>query len=121
MSDNKKENKKQKKVQSYNRIPTQVEIFGRIIKTYDDSIRLNAARNFGEARYGVNQIALATDMNGSQIPEDELKLTYLHELMHFITYLTGFEKTLSDKGIDLEQFVDLFASALYQYEKSAKY
>lgn len=113
-------NKKQQ-IEEFDRIPQQVEIFGRVIKTFDDTERLNIARNLGEARYGINQIALTTNMGGQPIPPDELKLTYLHELMHFITNLTGFERTLSEKGVDLEQFVDLFASAFYQYEKSAKY
>lgn len=112
---------KEPELKSYDRVPKQIDLYGRTVKTFDDSERLNIAGNFGEARYGINQIALALNMGGQKIPADELKMVYLHELMHFILYFTGFEKLLVERGIDLEQFVDSMANGIYQYEKSAKY
>lgn len=107
--------------ESYNRIPNQVELFGRVIKTVDDSIVLNLIRVFGQARAGVNQIALCTNIGGEVIAPEELKVTYIHELLHFVLQFTGYETILRDKGIDIEQFIELLSSSIYQYEKSAKF
>ena len=80
-----------KKPADYNLIPKTVELFGRVVKTVDDTERLNLVRNFGEARYGFNEIAIARSLSTSPISEEEIKLTYLHEMMHFILNFTGFE------------------------------
>lgn len=103
---------------NHNSIPKQVELFGRTITTVDDSERLTLTRNFGEARYGLNRIAL--NRNGTET--DELKLTYLHEMLHFILNFTGYQGIIQNGGkIELEQFIELMASAIYQYEKTAKF
>jgi hypothetical protein len=109
------------KQKNYNSIPKSVELFGRIIKTYNESQKMNLTKNFGEARYGLNQIALAFDINGAPITPEEVKITYLHEMIHFILNFTGFEAQLREKEVDIEQFIELMASAIYQYEKTAKY
>jgi len=109
------------KVEQYNKIPRSVELFGRIIKTYNETAKLNLTGNFGEARYGSNQIALALDVRGAPVTAEELKITYLHEMLHFILNFTGFEVQMRDKGIDIEQFIELMAAGIYQYEKTAKY
>jgi hypothetical protein len=109
------------KPHNYNSIPKSVELFGRLIKTSNESTKLNLTRNFGEARYGLNQIALAFHINGEPITPEETKITYLHEMLHFILNFTGYEMQLREKGIDIEQFIELMASAIFQYEKTAKY
>lgn len=106
---------------SHDRIPKTVELFGRVIRTYNETAKLNLTGNFGEARYGSNQIALAFDVKGAPVTPEELKITYLHELLHFILNFTGFEVQMRDKGIDIEQFIELMAAGIYQYEKTAKY
>ena len=107
---------------TYTSIPKQVEIFGRTIKTLDETEKLGISRNYGEARYGVNEIALNSKIVGNPVTADELKATYLHELLHFILNFTGYEIIIREGGrIDLEQFIELVASGIYQYEKSAKY
>lgn len=104
-----------------NLIPSRVELFGRTVLTnYDPN--LNRAGNFGEARYGANQIALFDQIRGIEISEEELKLTYLHEMLHFILNFTGYQTIIQNgEHIDLEQFIELLASGIYQYEKSAQY
>jgi len=109
-----------KKPISYNRIPTSIELFGRTINTIDDTARLNLLKIFGEARSGRNEIALTRMIDDNQMPEDELKLTYLHEMLHFILSFTGYDPLIKNH-VDLEQFIELLASGIYQYEKSAKY
>ena len=43
-------------------------------------------------------------------------------MIHFILNFTGFETMIRDQEkIDLEQFVELMASGIYQYEKTKKY
>jgi hypothetical protein len=106
----------------YLRIPKRIELFGRNIHTVDDSVRLNLVRNFGEARYGINEIAVNSNINGAAITKDELKLTYLHEMLHFILNFTGYESIIREGGkIDIEQFIELMAAGIYQYEKTAEY
>lgn len=106
----------------YDAIPYQVELFGRVIKTIYDTERMQIAKTFGEAHYGSNEIAISDKIQGSQIADDEKKMTYLHEMLHFILNFTGYEAIIfKDKSIDMEQFVELLASAIYQYEKTAKY
>lgn len=114
--------KTNKPLESFNRIPKQIELFGRMISTLDETEQLTQSRNYGEARYGVNEIALNTKINGNSVTNDELKATYLHELLHFILNFTGYETIIREGGrIDLEQFIELMASGFFQYEKSAKY
>jgi hypothetical protein len=109
------------KEKSYNSIPKTVELFGRIIKTLDETGNLDP-RYFGEARYGSNQIAFSKKVVGNSVSEEELKITYLHEMLHFILNFTGFESLINEgKQIDIEQFIELLASGIYQYEKTAKY
>jgi hypothetical protein len=114
--------KKPTLVVDHNAIPQEIELFGRKIKTLDDSSKLSLVRSYGEARYGVNEIALNNFINGLPVTEDEKKITWLHEVLHFILNFTGYEEIIQ-KGekIDLEQFIELLASGIYQYEKTAKY
>lgn len=103
-------------------IPREIELFGRTIRTIDDSEKLNLTGSYGEARYGVNHIALSDKVKDRETDPEEIKLTYLHEMLHFILNFTGFEKAIQEnEKIDLEQFTELVSSGIYQYEKSAKY
>lgn len=106
----------------YAEIPKEIELFGRKIKTIDDTERLSIARNFGEALYGVNHIALNMSTLNGKVDDDELKLTYLHEMLHFILTFVGYDEMIrSGTKIDIEQFIELLSAGIYQYEKSAKY
>ena len=104
----------------YNLIPKTVELFGRTVKTINETGQLHT-NNYGEARYGCNQIAISKTVGGNSVTDEEFKLTYLHEMMHFILNFTGFEAQLKASHIDLEQLVELIASGIYQYEKTSKY
>lgn len=107
---------------AYQLIPKQIELFGRVIKTFLDTERLGIKGVYGEARYGENQIGINPKMgSGADVSDDEIKLTYLHEMLHFILNFTGIEKQLLDAEFDVEQFIELVASGIYQYEKTAKY
>lgn len=107
---------------TYKKIPKQIELFGRVIKTFYDSDRLGVKNVYGEARYGQNQIGINKKLqSGADVSDDEIKLTYLHEMLHFILNFTGLEKQLHDTDFDVEQVIELLASGIYQYEKSAKY
>ena len=106
---------------NYNSVPKTIELFGRTIKVSDETGDISH-KAYGEARYGCNQIALSSKAGGSEITDEEYKLTFIHEMLHFILNFTGFEAILrQNSSIDLEQFIELIASGIYQYEKSAKY
>jgi hypothetical protein len=104
----------------HNSVPKSVELFGRTVKTVNETGNLNHF-NYGEARYGCNQIAVSNTVGGNTQTDEEFKLTYLHEMVHFILNFTGFESQIKNSHIDLEQFVELMAAGIYQYEKSRKY
>jgi hypothetical protein len=112
--------KRATKIEDYNRIPKSVEVFGRKILTKTAN-RLEGV--YGEARYGVNEIGIGNTMpSGKEVSVEEKKVTYLHELLHFILNFTGFQQQIVDgKPFDLEQFIESIAAGIYQYEKSAKY
>lgn len=119
---NKKTKKVTKPVIDHNSVPVEVELFGRVIETVTDSERLNLIGKYGEARYGANKIVITEKITDKDIPKDEIKLTYLHEMFHFILIFTGYDSILRDTGkINLEQFIELMSAAIYQYQKSAKY
>lgn len=103
-------------------VPKQVELFGRVIKTVYDPQGLTGASNLGEARYGVNHIAITQKVKDIDIDPNELKLTYLHEMLHFILSFTNYDSIIrNNERIDIEQFIELMAAGIFQYEKSAKY
>lgn len=103
-------------------IPKKIELFGRTISIIDDTEKLNLKGNYGEARYGINEIALNLKFKDKNISVDEVKTTYLHEMLHFILNFTGYEQIIRNgEKIDIEQFIELLASGIYQYEKSAEY
>jgi hypothetical protein len=105
-----------------NSIPKQIELFGRTIKTLDDTIVLNVKKCYGEARYGTNEIALSKLVNGGEVSDEENKCTYIHEMLHFILNFTGYQSIIENGGkIELEQFIELLSAGIYQYEKSAQY
>jgi len=105
----------------YNRIPKSVQLFGRTIETVDDSEKLSLLGRFGEARSAENVIAIAKQLRNISVKEDELKMTYLHEMIHFILIFTGYDAIIRESKIDIEQFIELLSSAIYQYEKTAEY
>jgi len=106
----------------HNSIPKSIEIFGRTVEVIDDTPNLNVSRDYGQARYGCNQIALSNKVNNGNITEEEKKLTFIHEMFHFILNFTGYESIIREGGkIELEQFIELLSAGIYQYEKSALY
>lgn len=109
-------------LESFQQIPKQIEIYGRTIKVLMESEKLGAKSVFGEARYGENAIHLnPLTLTGNDVSADEIKLTFIHEMLHFILNFTGLQKQLEDSDFDLEQFIELLSAGIYQYEKSAKY
>lgn len=106
-----------KKPIDHNSIPKEITIFGRKIKTL---LSHNLESKYGEARYGANEIQVNTRVSGTEITKEENKLTYIHEMMHFILNFTGYERVLSDK-VDIEQFIELMSAGIYQYEESRKF
>lgn len=104
----------------YNKIPKSIEIFGRTIQTI---LPESLEGRYGESRYGINEIAVGNKMpSGKEVSIEEKKVTYLHEMLHFILNFTGFQQQIiENKPIDLEQFIETVAGGIYQYEKTAKY
>lgn len=109
-------------IEHYQQIPKEIELYGRTIKVAMESEKLGLKGVFGEARYGENNILLnPTTLSGTDVSADEIKLTFIHEMLHFILNFTGLQKQLEDSEFDLEQFIELLSAGIYQYEKSAKY
>lgn len=106
-----------------NSIPESTELFGRVIRTSYDERYTDYKGYQGEAKLTHGEILIANSVEGKDIPDDIKKITYLHELVHHILYVTGYHDIITDKKpIDLEQFTELMANALYDsLYKSVKY
>ena len=94
-------------------IPTSFELFGYTYKVELDQEIWDVDENFGEMMWLQKLIKLVPW--SKTIKREQVEQTFYHELVHAI---------LSDMGkVELsrdDEFVDLFAQLLYQYEKSRK-
>lgn len=121
--DNISDKKKIEKVVTINSIPRFTEVFGRTIRTLYDRKYTDLKSLQGEAKLTFGEIIMASSAEGKDIPDDIKKITYLHELIHHILYISGYHQIIEDKkSIDLEQFTELMANAIYEgVLKRAKY
>lgn len=68
---------------------------------------------FGEADFDEKVITLASTHKGKKIRKKVRELTYYHELVHLILDAIGRHQLKFN-----EDFVELFAQKLYEYEKT---
>lgn len=101
-------------------IPEQFKLNGKCIKVvvddeYCNDGNLNGYKCpiLGEADFSEKIVRLANTYKQKKIRRKEKETTYFHELIHMILDSMGKDKLKYD-----EDFVDLFAERLYEYEKT---
>lgn len=97
-----------------NSIPKTTEIFGRVIQTIIDNEKMDKLDLIGQADFINNAVYLSDSSEDNKFPLDELKITYIHEILHFILNFGEYDKIFEEKGIDIEHFIDVVASGIYQ-------
>lgn len=105
------------------KIPASLKLMGQTIDVvFDDSIYRNQDYE-GYASYRSNKIVLQTDGKQVALKPSQIEQTFLHELVHHISYHAGaavnheLKKSLHQN----EEFVDLFSHLLHQALTSMEY
>lgn len=105
------------------KIPKKFKLMGQTIEvSFDDSIYRD--RDYeGYASYRKNKIVMQSD--GHQVPlkPEQIEQTFLHELVHHISYHAGsaINHELKQGLHQNEDFVDLFAHLLHQALTTMEY
>lgn len=98
------------------KIPSEFKVFGKTIKVkFDDNINYKEDRN-GMASYRTNTITLQPRRRGAKRPVENVEVTYLHELFHFIFFFAERSKLRDD-----EELINLCANILHQILQTSKY
>ena len=93
-------------------IPSEIQLAGITIKTEASGIKVGGKRMIGVADYDLERIVI--DLKAA--PIDSVNQTYIHEVLHYVLQILGYDEINSD-----EQFIDSVAHLLYQAIISAKY
>ena len=94
-------------------IPEKFRLNGKPYKVVIDDEYCNDDGMYGEADFTQQLITICNKYNGKVLKKSTREKTYFHELVHQILHSMGKEKLKYN-----EDFVDLFAERLYEYEKS---
>lgn len=94
-------------------IPEQFKLNGKTIKVIIDDDYCEQNELLGEADFTEKLITLCNKICKKRIKKSEKEKTYYHELVHMILDSMGKDRLKWN-----EDFVDLFALRLYEYEKT---
>lgn len=90
-------------------IPKKFKLAGMDVDVVNNNTLCDNHKAVGHAIYAEGKIEVDIDSVSAQVAEQ----SFLHELVHWILYMMG-----NDELRNNEQFVDLFAHFLYQYEQT---
>ena len=92
------------------KIPKRFKLFGQTITVeYKDKL-VDKEDCVGRAIYRENKILLQKDNHSIGRTKEQIGQAFLHELMHFIMYLSNEEELRNN-----EKFIDITASLLHQF------
>jgi len=98
------------------------QVFGRDIKiTFVN--KEDTSENkiwYGAVNLRTSEIYLRKENKGNHINKDEIEITYIHELMHYILTKAGYSQKLENAGIDEEELVEMIAVGLYDAIKNSR-
>jgi len=97
------------------RIPKEFKLFGQTIKVKFIDKLVDEEDSTGQARYRGGKILIQKNNNGVYRNKEQIEQTFLHELVHYILQKMGKRDLQND-----EEFVDVFAGLLHQYETTKK-
>jgi len=89
-------------------IPKKIKIMGRTIKVVLESELTNQNDVTGEARYRYDTIAIQDNVKGKPRSEQDMEITFLHEVLHHIAH------RYEIKQLEDEKIISLLSEALYQ-------
>ena len=92
------------------RIPDRIQLIGRTINIKYPTDFLNEEDLQGRANYRNNTIELNAD-----IIDENKNLVFIHEFLHWMFTLTGYDKLSRD-----EKMIDRLAEVLYQFIEQVK-
>lgn len=93
-------------------IPNRTEILSRKVKVKFEHDNVRGIN--GNIDCNTGEMTLYTNYRGIAFPQEEVEITYLHEIMHFILAKTGWSSKLDKRGIDEEELVEDIAIGIYQ-------
>ena len=96
------------------KIPKKIKILGREIKIVFDKELANREDVSGSAHYRYEKIFIQPSVEGKPRSEDDIGITFVHELLHFIGFYIAEDK-LSD-----EKLIKRLSEVLYQVLKDNK-
>ncbi len=94
-------------------IPEKFKLNGKPIEVIVDDIFCTSQVCYGEADFSERSITLCSCYGGKRLSKKFKEQTFFHELVHMILDSMGKDRLKYD-----EDFVDLFATRLYEYEKT---
>ena len=98
------------------KIPKSLKLYGQnIIIEHSDKL-VQESDNSGEAHYRLNKIILQKDSSGNKRKTEQIELTFIHELIHFIMHYASYEKLSND-----EQFTKRISGLLHQALDTMEY
>jgi len=96
-------------------IPEKFELMGDTITVKFVNSLITEDDTVGQASYRMNEIRLQRNSDFTPRTAEQTRKTFLHELIHFILYKMKKPELNKD-----EDFVDVFANLLLQFEKTTK-
>lgn len=94
-------------------IPEKFKLNGDTINVIIDDVYCSDEKCLGEADFEEKVITLCGIYKGKRVSKNDKEQTFFHELVHMILDSMGKDRLKYD-----ENFVDLFATRLHEYEKS---
>ena len=94
-------------------IPEKFRLDGEIYNVIIDNDYCNEDEVYGEADFSQRIITICNRYNGKVLKKSLKEKTFFHELVHQILHSMNKDTLKYD-----EDFVELFAQRLYEYEKS---
>jgi len=96
------------------KIPKKLKIGGRVINVVFDKELTNREDVTGSAHYRYEKMFIQPSVEGKPRSEDDIAITFVHELLHFIaTYI-------AEKKLHEEKCLTRLSEALYQVLKDNK-
>jgi len=94
-------------------IPEKFKLSGKTVQVIIDDDYCNDNKYLGEADFTEKLITLCNKYSGKKLSKKSKEQTYFHELVHMILDSMGKDRLKWN-----EDFVELFAQRLYEYEKT---
>lgn len=81
------------------KIPKEFQLFGSTIKVVFNDERCDDKEAYGFTSYSSNTIFLSNKVDGKPISKDEMDITFIHEVLHFIFYKTKYPDLTDDERL----------------------